>query len=80
MKRYAVIIERATNNYSAYVPDLPGCVTTGKTVDEVMANMHEAIAVHLETMEELGIPIPEPTPPSDVLPNDGESWLIEVAD
>lgn len=80
MKRYTVIIEKASNNYSAYVPDLPGCITTGNTVDEVVANMEEAIAIHLETMADLGIPIPEPTTPPDTSPSDDLSRLIEVAD
>lgn len=80
MKRYTIIIEKASNNYSAYVPNLPGCITTGDTVDEVVANMQEAIAVHLEAMVDLGIPIPEPTTSPDILPSDGESRLVEVAD
>lgn len=80
VKHYTVVVEKALHNYSGYVPDLPGCITTGKTVDEVIANMHEAIAVHLETMEELGIPIPEPSAPSDLPTSDGESLLVEVAD
>lgn len=80
MKRYTVIVEKVQSNYSAYVPDLPGCVTTGETVDEVLVNMQEAIAVHLKTMEELGIPIPEPTTLPDVLLSDGEFRLIEPYD
>lgn len=80
MKHYTVVVEKARNNYSAYVPDLPGCITTGKTIDETIANMHEAIAAHLEAMEELGIPIPEPAASSDSPPQDGEFRLIEVAD
>ncbi len=58
--KYAVIIEKAENNYSAYVPDLPGCVATGKTREETAQNMREAIAFHLEGLREDGIPIPEP--------------------
>ncbi len=58
--KYAVIIEKATNNYSAYVPDLPGCVATGKTREETAQNMREAIAFHLEGLREDGLPIPEP--------------------
>jgi predicted RNase H-like HicB family nuclease len=50
--RYLIIIEQAGQNLSAYVPDLPGCVTTGKTRDEVVANMREAIALHLEGLLE----------------------------
>jgi predicted RNase H-like HicB family nuclease len=61
VKRYAVVIEKGPNNLSAYVPDLPGCITTGKTVEEIERNMREAIALHLEGMMEDGEPIPEPT-------------------
>ena len=57
---YAAIIEKAENNYSAYVPDLPGCVATGKTREETARNIREAIAFHLEGLREDGMPIPEP--------------------
>ncbi len=50
--RYAIIIEKAENNYSAYVPDLPGCVTTGKTLEEIAENMKEAIQFHLDGLQE----------------------------
>lgn len=60
--KYAIVIETAPgSNYSAYVPDLPGCVSTGDSLDEVRRNMHEAIEFHLEGMREDGEPIPEPT-------------------
>ena len=59
--KYAVVIEKAEGNYSAYVPDLPGCIATGMTVEEVEAEIREAIAFHLEGMREDGLPIPEPT-------------------
>ncbi len=59
--RYAVVIEQAEGNYSAYVPDLPGCVTTGATLEETERNMREAIAFHLEGMREDGLPIPMPS-------------------
>ena len=62
MKQYTIVIEQTPNNYSAYVPDLPGCVTTGSTVEETVENIREAISLHLETMAELGIPHPEPAP------------------
>ena len=71
MKRYTVVVEKAQNNYSAYVPDLPGCITTGTTVNEAKANMQEAVSVHMKVMEELGIPIPAATTPAEALPNDG---------
>ena len=59
--KYAVVIEKAESNYSAYVPDLPGCVATGATLQEVEAEIREAIAFHLEGMREDGVAIPEPT-------------------
>lgn len=59
--RYAVVIEKAQANYSAYVPDLPGCVATGATIEEVEGEIREAIAFHLDGMREDGLPIPAPT-------------------
>ncbi len=61
MNKYAIVIEKGPNNYSAYVPDLPGCITTGRTVEEIERNIREAIELHLEGMREDGEPIPEPT-------------------
>lgn len=61
MKKYAVVIERGDHNLSAYVPDLPGCVTTGKTVEEIERNIREAIELHLDGMIEDGQSIPEPS-------------------
>jgi len=58
---YIVIVEKADNNYSAYVPDLLGCTTTGESISEVQQNIQEAIRGHLEIMHEYGEPIPEPT-------------------
>jgi len=59
--RYAVVIEKGERNFSAYVPDLPGCVSVGDTLDEVRAEIREAIEFHLEGMREDGAPIPQPT-------------------
>ena len=59
--RYAIVIEKAEGNYSAYVPDLPGCVATGATQEEVEREIREAVAFHIEGMREDGIVIPEPT-------------------
>ncbi len=59
--RYAVVIESAGTNFSAYVPDLPGCVATGASVAEAEAAIREAIAFHLEGLREDGSPIPPPT-------------------
>ena len=58
--KYAVVIEKAESNYSAYVPDLPGCVATGKTKAEVTRNVREVIAFHIEGLREDGLPVPEP--------------------
>ena len=59
--RYAIVIEKAEGNYSAYVPDLPGCVSTGSTVEEVEMPIREAIEFHLDGLREDGVPIPEPS-------------------
>ncbi len=58
--RYAVVIEKAEGNFSAYVPDLPGCVATGATVKEAESQIREAIEFHLEGMREDGVAIPSP--------------------
>jgi predicted RNase H-like HicB family nuclease len=59
--RYAIVIEKAEGNYSAYVPDLPGCVATGTTVAEVESQIREAIAFHVEGVREAGVPVPAPS-------------------
>ncbi len=61
MKRYAVVIEKAPSNYSAYVPDLPGCAATGATIEEVEREIREAIEFHVEGFRLAGEPVPEPT-------------------
>jgi predicted RNase H-like HicB family nuclease len=63
--RYAMIIETGKRNYSAYIPDLPGCVATGKTVEEVRQRIREAIELHLAGMREDGLPIPQATTLAD---------------
>ena len=59
--KFVVIIEKAEENYSAYAPDLPGCISTGRTIEETERNMRDAIEFHLEGMREDGEPIPAPT-------------------
>ena len=59
--RYAIVIERAGSNYSAYVPDLPGCVATGATVAEVENEIRDAIRFHIDGLNEDGFPVPSPT-------------------
>lgn len=63
--RYAVVIEKAAGNYSAYVPDLPGCVATGGTVEAVEAEIREAIRFHIEGLKADGLPTPEATSIAD---------------
>jgi len=58
--KYAVVIEKAPNNYAAYVPDLPGCVAVGDTIEEVQQLIREAIVFHIEGMIEDGEPVPPP--------------------
>jgi len=60
-RKYAVIFEQTKTNWAAYVPDLPGCVSTGRTLEETERNVREAIAGHLQTLREFGEPVPEPT-------------------
>jgi predicted RNase H-like HicB family nuclease len=64
MKRFAVVFERASSNWAAYVPDLPGCISTGPTLEETKRNIREAIELHIEAMREVGEPVPVPS--SDV--------------
>lgn len=60
-RKYVIIIESGERNCSAYAPDLPGCIATGKTIAETKRNMAEAIKAHLQFMRETGDVIPEPT-------------------
>jgi predicted RNase H-like HicB family nuclease len=59
--RYAVVIEKAEGNYSAYVPDLPGCVATGETVVAVETEIREAIRFHIDGLRADGLDIPAPS-------------------
>jgi predicted RNase H-like HicB family nuclease len=59
MHRFLVVIEKADGNYSAYSPDLPGCIATGATQEEVEKNMTEAINLHIQGLIEDGLPVPE---------------------
>jgi predicted RNase H-like HicB family nuclease len=65
--KYAVVFERTPNNYSAYVPDLPCCVATGATPEEVGQHIREAIAFHLEGLREENLPVPEPSAWADLV-------------
>ena len=59
--KYAVVIEKAQSNYSAYVPDLPGCIATGKTIEKVEIEIRNAIEFHLEGMKQDGQTVPLPS-------------------
>lgn len=67
MKRYAVVYEKASSNYAAYVPDLPGCVATGATIEETGELILEAIRFHVDGLIEDGISVPEPSSQVDYL-------------
>ena len=60
MKEYSVVYEQTENNWSAYSPDVPGCMATGKTREEAERNFKEALLFHIEGLKEEGLPIPEP--------------------
>lgn len=57
--KYSIVIERAGNNYSAYSPDVPGCVATGSNINEVKENLKRALELHLKGLKEDGLPVPE---------------------
>ena len=59
MYRFLIVVEKANGNYSAYAPDLPGCIATGTTPEETERNMHEAIELHVQGLKEDKLPIPE---------------------
>ena len=60
MYRFLIVVKKAEGNYSAYSPDLPGCVATGKTREQAATNMHKAIALHVSGLREDRLPIPKP--------------------
>ena len=68
--RYAIVIERGPTSFGAYVPDLPGCIATGTTIEEAEQLIREAIEFHLTGLREDGVPIPQPS---------GQVEYIEVA-
>jgi predicted RNase H-like HicB family nuclease len=77
--RYAVVIEQGESNYSAYVPDLPGCVAVGDTLEEIEAEIRAAIEFHLEGMREDGTPLPPPVSQVEYVELDGETALAAGA-
>jgi predicted RNase H-like HicB family nuclease len=71
--RYLIVIEKARGNYSAYSPDLPGCIATGGTKEETEQRMREAIALHLRGLAEDGLPAPESTATAEYVEVSGTS-------
>ena len=67
MMKYAVMYEPTSTGYSAYVPDFPGCIATGRTLKQTSERIHEAIEAHLRSMREDGDPIPQPSHVADML-------------
>jgi predicted RNase H-like HicB family nuclease len=63
--KYMVVVEKSASGYGAYVPDLPGCVAAGNTRDEVLRLIKEAIELHIESLEENGEPVPQPSSVSE---------------
>lgn len=63
--RYAIVIEKTNGNYSAYVPDLPGCIATGETVAAVEGEIRDAIRFHIDGLKQDGLPVPKPTSIAD---------------
>ena len=63
--RYAAIYAKTGTGYSAHIPDLPGCIATGQTLEQTKRRMAEAVALHIQGMQEDGDPIPEPTTVAD---------------
>ncbi|MCP4666603.1 MAG: type II toxin-antitoxin system HicB family antitoxin [Deltaproteobacteria bacterium] len=59
MHRFLIVVERAESNYSAYSPDLPGCIATGDTKEEAEQNMYEAMQMHIQGLLEDGLPVPQ---------------------
>lgn len=67
MSEYLIVIENSEGSYSAYSPDLPGCVAAGDTIEEVRKLMHEAIQMHIESLREHGEPVPAPSSSAEYL-------------
>jgi predicted RNase H-like HicB family nuclease len=77
--RYAVVIEKSARNYSAYLPDVPGCVATGKTVAQTMSNLQQALEMHFAGMQEDGEAIPDPVTLCDYVDVDLASKVTGAA-
>ena len=72
-KTFLVVYEKGKRNYSGFAPDVPGCGSLGNTLDEIRANLHEALQLYIDTSVELGYALPEPTTNKVTLPIEGET-------
>lgn len=72
-KTFLVVYEKGKRNYGGFVPDVPGCISLGDTLDDIRVNLKEALHLYMETAVELGYPIPEPTQNQVALPIEGET-------
>ena len=72
-KTFLVVYEKGKKNCGGFAPDVPGCISLGDTLDEIRANLAEALQLHMETAVELGYPIPEPTSSMVTVPIEGET-------
>lgn len=79
MRQYVIVIEKGETNDSGYVPDLPVCFTVGDSSDEVEANLKEAIAAHVQALQDIGIPVPEPSFESPGDDKVTEARLVDIA-
>jgi predicted RNase H-like HicB family nuclease len=72
-KTFLVVYEKGKKNYGGFAPDVPGCISLGDTLDEIRTNLHEALQLYMDTVVELGYPVPEPTSSTVTLPIEGET-------
>jgi predicted RNase H-like HicB family nuclease len=72
-KTFLVVYEKGKKNFGGFAPDVPGCISLGDTLEEIRANLHEALQLYMDTAVELGYPVPEPTSTSVTLPIEGET-------
>ena len=79
MYRFLIVIEKANNNYSAYSPDLPGCVATGTTREDAERNMYEAIEMHIDGLLEDNLPVPESSSFAEYVAINDKTGTMDVA-
>jgi len=73
-KTFLVVYEKGKKNYGGFAPDVPGCISLGDTLEDIRANLHEALQLYMDTSVELGYAIPEPTSTTVTVPIEGETY------